>query len=337
MRGILEYRIPNLTEGLSPVRSHDLAESVIDYTVDRLLQMVGQVLPAELAESFARNGTAIFTSYCWPDALPDRLRTLSVMNAFAFFADDMGSNAYGDVLGAEASKSWVIEYIHACMGKREKLTTSWGNETADAWEELSSFKPEITSALMRKAWLTWMATYAPAPPSEFSEADRYANAGGPVTLPMTAFCLGLDVSAPMEDPVFRQTVEDATLLSILINDVISLGGEIINRDESRNAIIMIMRERQIPLQQAVDRICGRIVQLRNRFLSQRSAVLASSVGKLEGAASYLEAFESVITGVAFYHATSKRYRFSPQSTWEGSGAAVIKVYEDSVLATALPA
>ncbi|WP_093858142.1 hypothetical protein [Streptomyces sp. TLI_053] len=313
-----------------------MSEITIEYTVDWLSRIVGQVLPAALAESFARNGTAIFTSYCWPDTLPDRLRTLSVMNAFAFFADDMGSNAYGDVIGAEATRSWVIEYIYACMGERRKLTTPWGKETADAWEELASFEPAATSALMRKEWLTWMATYAPAPPQEFSEADRYANAGGPVTLPMTAFCLGLDVSAPMKDRAFRQAAKDATLLSILINDVISLGGEVINKDESRNAIIMTMRDRQITLQQAVDLVCDRIARLRNRFLSQRIAILSSPVGQLEGAASYLEAFEYVITGVAFYHATSGRYKFSPNSTWEGSGPAFIKIRDGQVLAVAAP-
>ncbi len=335
MQPVITYRVPDLTEGLAPVRRHPLADEVCEYTIDWMARAAGEFLPAELAEEFARGGSDTLVSYLWPDTVPDRLRLLTVINGFAFMPDDVASGKYADILSPQETRAWLGQYAAACAGRTDRLTARWALDLADLWQQTMELKPRKTVSWMRQEWLRWMASYNDDPPKTFSEEERFENGGGPVSLAITASSLGLDVSQAMNDALFRAAAHDAMVLSLLINDVISFGKEILTNDDARNPIRMFMESDHLPVQEAVDRVCARISTLRERYLQRRAHILDSPLGRLSGAADFLTALESVITGVARFHATAPRYRSSPESTWDGSGPALVHVFPDRVVNTAV--
>ncbi len=336
MQPLITFRVPDLTEGLAPVRKHSLADEVSAYTVDWMTRAAGEFLPAALAEEFARGGTETLVPYLWPDTMPDRLRLLTVINGFAFIADDVASGKYAGVLSPHETRAWLGQYAEACAGRTDRLTARWALDLAGLWQQVMELQPRTTLSWMRQEWLRWMASYNDAPPRTFSEEERFENGGGPVSLAITASSLGLDVSRAMNDACFRAAAHDTMVLSLLINDVISFGKEVLTHDDARNPIRMFMETDHLPVQEAVDRVCARISTLRERYLQQRARILGSPLGRPAGAADFLTALESVITGVARFHATAPRYRSSPESTWEGSGPAVVQVFPDRVVNTAVP-
>ncbi|GHF40105.1 terpene synthase family protein [Streptomyces morookaense] len=333
MQPIFSYRVPDLVAGIAPPRPHRLAQSISDFVSAWVKEAVADVVPAERAERFAQEGNEWLTIWTWPDAREDRVHAMAALNAFAFFADDVASGQHADVLSPDGVRHWAGQYIASVAGERERVSDRWALSHADLWDRVMSCTPLQAAQRMRQDWIRWIVTFTAKRPAAFDEDDRYENAGGPVTLPITAFCAGLDATEPLADPQMRSAAYDAVLQSILTNDIITYGAEFLNKDDADNPIPLFMAEHEEPLQHAADRLCARILDLRESFLRRRENIMKSPTALVPGAVDYLGALEALIAGVIRHHATAGRYRIRPDSTWLGAGPALIEVFSDGIRCT----
>jgi Terpene synthase family 2, C-terminal metal binding len=327
----LTYLVPDLSSGIAPARRHPLGDVIARRAINWLAHVMGDFLPAAQVEEFTQSGTEEFSLLVWPDALPDRIQTVTSLIAFTFMADDICAGRYESLMSASEVKAWGSQLLAALSGRDGCSSPRWAREVAVA---AASVTAGATEAWLRRDLVAWAAMQIG---DTALVSEGYRTLDGSLPCPaVTAYCLGLDMTQAMAEPQMRAATKTAMTAGVLVNDILSLGKEYFRGDDKRSRVRRAMLTEGLTLQQAVDQVCARIFELHDEFQLLREQVLESPAGRVPGAAQYLAAIESAMAGNLKFTATATRY-FRRGSAWDGTGPARIEIFADCAVTIPLPA
>lgn len=134
---------------------------------------------------------------------------------------------------------------------------------------------------------------------------------GPWTTVHVEYALGIDMTEPLKtSPALREARYLTEVHLGLTNDLYSFYKEYLE-GHSLNAIFVLMRERGLDLQQAVEHLGRLIEQTEERFYDQSRQVLANEIGQNPEVRAYLTGL-SHLSGGTLEHARTVAARYSAQ-------------------------
>lgn len=167
------------------------------------------------------------------------------------------------------------------------------------------------------------------------QAHMGSSLGWPVML-MIEYGLGIDASHELDTcPVLHRAVELAIQHALLVNDLFSYRKELFQGDAALNLISVFRDHENLTLQQAVDRLCDRILGTERELYAAHDAVLASPAGNQPHVRAYLHALEMFCTGYVRWCFISQRYN-GPGHTGSAIPSGIMTLYPDRTEYTAQP-
>jgi hypothetical protein len=121
---------------------------------------------------------------------------------------------------------------------------------------------------------------------------------------LTEYALDIDLTDVLAANAAVRAARDAAIDSVfLVNDIFSFHKEI-QTNEARNGIWILMRERKLDLQAAVDLMADLSADCERRFLDAREGAAGTGRTDIEA---YLTELEHLMSGNLEFHKISARY------------------------------
>lgn len=155
---------------------------------------------------------------------------------------------------------------------------------------------------------------------QYKEYRVKSIASMPCTL-MIEYLYGIELTdAEYQHPALQQMEKAGTLQVAFINDIFSLFKEYQGSLENLNhAVSILVQNKKMTVQQAVDEICDEIERLQDEFINTRDEWYNSGEFISSDVKRFIAGFEHFLAGNAHWHRLSKRYHGESFNTVIESG------------------
>jgi hypothetical protein len=269
----------------------------------------------DLADRYVRQRMPYWACVCYPHMLDDRCVTLPNIMIPAGICDDSFSRPgiQEDVTrSGELRRRWlamldgepVDPEFHAGRMLRDALAPAWPQMPPRLAARYRNTYRDILVSTVAETDARGVGEHPPF--DEYMEL-RLTNLFGYWATCQTEYALGCDLTAELgTDPHLAAARDLAINHMTLVNDLYSFPKEY-EAGESLNAMWILLRDEELTLQQAVDRLAELIGQTEEEFSRACAQARGGPAARNTAVPAYLRELGHLISGNLHYHSLTTRY------------------------------
>ncbi|MDK1474640.1 terpene synthase family protein [Streptomyces sp. 549] len=256
--------------------------------------------------------------------LADDQRVLDLADFYHFVGliDDLAVDH--SALGANSSGAReVFGRVLSGFGADTDPALPLGRAAADLWRRVSPGLSPRQTDRFRAALAVFLDGIAAELPFQLGGGVpdyrtytelRLDSFGCDFILLLNEYAMAVDMSGLRETAAFAELHGHGMRQMILVNDLLSLRKE---QGDPMNAVRVLEHHDRIPLQQAVDRLCGLVERHERGYVAARDALLRTAPGRRADVRAYLTGLDHLLGGAQEFEYLTPRY-FGDGSVWDGT-------------------
>ncbi|KDQ58780.1 hypothetical protein JAAARDRAFT_206626 [Jaapia argillacea MUCL 33604] len=254
----------------------------------------------------------LLAAMCYPDCDLQGLRLAADFMNYLFYIDNLTDRMEAD----KAQRDHIVGAVHQTDAKRGssracKLTTDyWTRLIADAGAPTSAqhhFATTFDAFLKTLYEQAQHRSKGTVPDLESYISMRRDNGACRPCFALTACCYRLDIpAAVLKHPIIQNLDDAANDLVAWSNDIFSYNVEQ-SRGDTTNMIVVVMREKSLSLQEAVDFVSDMTRDSIDRFFENRANLPSWTPEIDEAVEIYVDGLANWIIGSLHWSFESERY------------------------------
>ncbi|SFC40856.1 terpene synthase family protein [Streptomyces aidingensis] len=319
-----EFHLPELPR-LLPVAYHPHAARIEILSNGWVRERLGACFADEnRLLRFLRQRNGLYGALVAPAAEFDRARAIADFYQYVTVIDTLTGDR--TALGAsQHGARRVFTEIMAGFGPGPDTAgrTPFATAATDLWRRISRGLSPAQQERLRGSLLAFLRGCATEVPylheGRVPDLDTYMTVrtdsfGCAFLILLTEYAMAVDTGDCAE--ALKEAHRHAMRQLILVNDLISWRKEHALRD-TMNAVRVLCDHRRLPLQEAVDRLCGMVGHHERAYVAARDAVLAGPLGDRADVRAYLSGLDHLIGGSQEFEYLTPRY-FGDGYVWDGA-------------------
>ncbi|MNQ18223.1 (+)-caryolan-1-ol synthase [compost metagenome] len=323
---VADYELPEVPCGVPP-RINTCYPTIRERHAAWVYQFVPPLHPGTLQRGIAQMD-AMYDSLVFPDGVPERVCNHACLTTMIIDCDDLAqlkTALFDQIAEGQASDPHSLAF-------------------ADVWSTFRKNAPtEALYRRIRSAWRDWLDAVATenrlrrggnVPDVETVLHLRQTSVGLRPYFIAVEYVLDADLSDITQDPDALRAVEAGITHIELVNDLYSYRKEYFH-DDSINTVAALRRFHGFSLQDAIDRVYGRLHEL-NRELEALTCTLSERYARHPDgtrARQCFDAYRSLVAGNVQWHLETPRYN-GRGYVWDGRRSR--RITSDSILAPVDP-